>query len=257
MLAWITLTHTGKNVCIDSHTHRVVTIEDGDIIEAFDDKTLVPAWSATPDFTPDVYRVDPTNDNFWLLATGGRVEILSIRTGKVMATIDPDYSKPKSWAQNTDLVIDEVHNIGYVSWNAGLFSNTGVDRISVISRQRSMLDAAAGNVLAVLKSGYLLTYHMNGPIELRDPNTGRIIETVAYPYEMLGSAAQNTQTVSPDPLYYHAVDEDRNRVVIAFGATVPYQNNVSGAMTALGVGIITMTDPPRQASSDNTNAGRQ
>ena len=58
--------------------------------------------------------------NIWLMAPDGRATVLSTRTGHVVATIDPSYTKAQYyWTQNKDLVIDGSRGLGYISWESG------------------------------------------------------------------------------------------------------------------------------------------
>jgi len=132
----------------------------------YDARTLAPLWTAPAPYDPATTRFDPARGQLWLMATGGRATILSTRTGRAVATIDPSYMKAPYWTQNKDLVLDGARSFGYISWGSGTTTGgqqVGIDRIDLRAGRRTTLTTDGGTLLAVAaRSGRLVTLDAGG-----------------------------------------------------------------------------------------------
>jgi len=211
----------------------------------YDARTLAPLWTAPAPYDPATTRFDPARGQLWLMATGGRATILSTRTGRAVATIDPSYTKAQYWTQNKDLVLDGARGLGYISWGSGTTSGgqqVGIDRIDLRAGRRTTLTTDGGTLLAVAaRSGRLVTLDAGGPIVVRRPTDGRVLGTLGDYRTLTG---QDLTTESVGDAAVAAVDQDGERVVLALPAAVPYQDPVSGAMTTAGLATVTFRDRP-------------
>ncbi len=211
----------------------------------YDARTLAPAWTATAPYDPATTRFDPARGQLWLVAQGGRVTVLSTRTGRTVATIDPSYTKAQYWTQNKDLVLDGARGLGYISWGSGTTTGgqqVGIDRIDLRAGRRTTITTDGGTLLAVAtRSGRLVTLDAGGPIVVRRPTDGRVVGTLGD-YRTLTGQDLTTENVGGAAVA--AVAQDGERVVLALPATVPYQDPVSGATTTGGLATVTFRDRP-------------
>jgi len=199
---------------------------------------------ACPSDGPRRWDMSPVRGDVWCLAHGGRVQLLSTSTGRVVSTVDPSYAKPSGWSQNSDLVVDTTRGIGYVSWASASSDTNGmkIDRIDPAARTRMTLKrASGGQLVAVMGTGRVLAWDMSQVLVMLDPRTGRTMKTLASPAALLvgGGKGGGTQGQLSGPL---DVAQDGERVVLVFAATVPFQNTISGDNTAPGVVIVTLRD---------------
>jgi len=211
----------------------------------YDARTLAPLWTAPAPYDPATTRFDPTRGQLWLMATGGRATILSTRTGRVVDTIDPSYTKAQYWTQNKDLVLDGARGLGYISWGSGTTTGSqqvGIDRIDLRAGRRTTITTDGGTLLAVAaRSGRLVTLDAGGPIVVRRPTDGRVLGALGDYRTLTG---QDLTTESVGDVAVAAVDQDGAQVVLALPAAVPYQDPVSGAMTTAGLATVTFRDRP-------------
>ncbi len=247
-----TLGNDASTLYIDPHDRTVVAVEGGSFssdapLEGFDTATLQRTWAITLDYGPTAYAVDPIHGNLWLMAQGGRTQILSMANGQIIHTIDLSYAKPDGWNQNTDLVVDGARDVGYISWSNGSFVNPAmsIDRIDPRSGKRTTLAASSGGpLLATLTSGKLLAQDANKRLVMLDQRTGALVETIADPNGLAaGSAGGSGGFSSVGVVGSPDIDEVNHQVLIAYAATVQYQNDVSGNNTAPGLVTITFRDP--------------
>jgi len=212
-------------------------------LAAYDARTLAPLWHTPAPYLPQTVMVDPARGRLWLLAEGGRVTILDMKTGHTVATIDPAYQKPAQWAGNKDLVIDPGTGIGYASEHAGTdySSETDwIDRIDPATGRRTTVTTTGGVVAAVLAAtGWLLTLDDQSDLVLRDPATGRVLALVA-PNATLKGSSDGSFSASDVPNLI--VDQAGDAVSIAFATSVPYQNSVTGSSTTPGLVLVSFHD---------------
>ncbi len=246
-----TLGNDASALYVDPHDRTVVAVEGGSFssgapLEGFDTATLQRTWAITLDYGPTAYAVDSIHGTLWLMAQGGRTQVLSMANGQIIHTIDLAYAKPDGWSQNTDLVVDGTHDVGYISWSNGSFVNpaTSIDRIDPRSGKRTTLAASGDTLMTALASGKLLAQDANKRLVMLDQRTGALVETIADPNGLAagngsgsGSFSSGGVVGSPD------IDEVNHQVLIAYAATVQYQNDVSGNNTAPGLVTITFRDP--------------
>ncbi len=189
----------------------------------YDARTLAPLWTAPAPYDPATTRFDPTRGQLWLMATGGRATILSTRTGRVVDTIDPSYTKAQYWTQNKDLVLDGARGLGYISWGSGTTTGgqqVGIDRIDLRAGRRTTITTDGGTLLAVAaRSGRLVTLDAGGPIVVRRPTDGRVLGALGDYRTLTG---QDLTTESVGDAAVAAVDQDGAQVVLALPAAVPY-----------------------------------
>jgi len=221
---------------------------DTPVLAAYDARTLAPLWQGAAPYDPQAVAVDPARGRLWLLAAGGRVTILDERTGRTIAVCDPTYAKPTPWEGDKDLVVDPRTGIGYTSelapgQGAGATA-VWIDRIDPATKARTTLTEAGGAVGAVLtRSGRLLTLDGQGNLVLRDPANGTVVAVVATNATLAGSSGASFSSSGSD-LSGVSIAQAGAVVTVARGATVPYQNNVTGSSTTGGVVIVTFRDHP-------------
>jgi len=221
---------------------------DAPVLAAYDARSLAPLWQGAAPYDPQAVAVDPARGRLWLLAAGGRVTILDERTGRTVAVCDPMYAKPTPWEGDKDLVVDARTGIGYASeiapgQGAGA-TGVWIDRIDPTTKARTTLTEAGGAVGAVLtRSGRLLTLDGQGNLVLRDPTNGTAVAVVATNATLAGSSGASFSSSGSD-LSGVSIAQTGGVVTVARGATVPYQNNVTGSSTTGGVVIVTFRDRP-------------
>jgi len=221
---------------------------DAPTLAAYDARTLAPLWQGVAPYDPQAVAVDPARGRLWLLAAGGRATILDERTGHTIAVCDPTYTKPTPWEGDKDLVVDPRTGIGYASeiapgQGAGATA-VWIDRIDPTTKARTTLTEAGGAVGAVLtRSGRLLTLDGQGNLVLRDPANGTVVAVVATNATLAGSSGSSFSSSGSD-LSGVSIAQAGAVVTVARGATVPYQNNVTGSSTTGGVVIVTFRDHP-------------
>ncbi len=212
-------------------------------LAAYDARTLAPLWHSPAPYQPQTVTVDPARGRLWLLAEGGRVTILDMKTGRTVATIDPVYQKPAQWAGNKDLVVDPGTGVGYASEHAGAdYSNETdwIDRIDPATGRRTTVTTTGGTVAAVLAAtGWLLTLDDQSDLVLRDPTTGRVLTLVAPNATLKGSSDGSFSASDVSNLI---VDQAGDAVSIAFATSVPYQNSVTGSSTTPGLVLVSFHD---------------
>ncbi len=237
---------------VDPHDRTVVAVEGGSSstgapLEGFNTTTLQRTWAITLDYGPSAYAVDPIHGTLWLAAQGGRTQVLSMANGQVIHTIDLSYAKPDGWTQNTDLVVDGAHDVGYISWSNGSFVSpaTSIDRIDPRAGKRTTLATpGGGSLLAALASGKLLTQDANKRLVMLNQHTGAPIETIADPNGLAaGNGSSSGGFSSTGVVGAPDIDEVNGQVRVAYAATVQYQNDVSGSNTAPGLVTIAFRDP--------------
>jgi len=212
-------------------------------LAAYDARTLAPLWHTSAPYQPQTVTVDPVRGRLWLLAEGGRVTILDMKTGHTVATIDPAYQKPAQWAGNKDLVVDPGTGVGYASEHAGAdySSETDwIDRIDPATGRRTTVTTTGGVIVAVLAATrWLLTLDDQSDLVVRDPTTGRMLAMVA-PNATLKGSSDGSFSASDVPNL--VVDQARDAVSIAFATSVPYQNSVTGSSTTPGLVLVSFHD---------------
>ena len=211
-------------------------------ISGYNVRTLALLWTAPLPYAPQVTTLDPAHERLWLLAEGGRVTIYDMRTGRVVGTCDPTYTKPAVWTSNQDLVVDPRTGLGYASWRGGPDATDVHDAIDVITPTagvRATLTDAGGVLAGVTaRTGRLISRDAQSDLVLRDER-GQVLGTLTMGAHWLG--ADNTAS-GPTDLVGTVVAQDGDTVVIAHAATVPYQDPVSGATTAPGVVAVVYHD---------------
>jgi len=221
---------------------------DAPTLAAYDARTLALLWQGAAPYDPQTVAVDPARGRLWLLAAGGRVTILDERTGRTIAVCDPTYTKPTPWEGDKDLVVDPRTGIGYASeiapgQGAGATA-VWIDRIDPATKARTTLTEAGGAVGAVLtRSGRLLTLDGQGNLVLRNPASGTVVAVVATNATLTGSSGASFSSSGSD-LSGVSIAQAGAVVTVARGATVPYQDNVTGSSTTGGVVIVTFHDRP-------------
>lgn len=112
-------------VFVDSRHDRIVTINSGiwsnglpeseipGSITGFTLNSLAPVWTIPLAYHPTFARSTDGANSLWLLAPGGRVTALDMRTGHVAGIAHMSYDSPQGWNQQT-MYVDDSRRQAYI-----------------------------------------------------------------------------------------------------------------------------------------------